>query len=361
MTRIGVLGAGQLAKMLSVAAYPLGLSTVCYDPTPDACAKQVANVITADYLNQDTLKDFASKVDVITFETENITAEIFSILADCDKFYPSKNALLIAQDRLLEKQCLNQLGIPTAPFTDINSLESLHAAVTEFGMPCILKTRRGGYDGKGQAVIHLQDDIALAWEQLGNRPLILEGFVPFNTEVSMLAVRGSNGDIKTYPLVENIHKEGILRESYAPFENHHLEKLAIKNMHKLLKHLDYVGVLAIEFFVTKNQLIANEIAPRVHNTGHWTIEGAVTSQFENHMRAIAGFPVGDCSVRGYSCMVNMISEEVAASEVLQMAGAHYHSYGKTARANRKLGHITLCHDNKTQLNLMRKQIRQLIS
>lgn len=359
--KIGILGGGQLAYMLSMAASPLGLSTLCYEPAVPACAARVTDVITASYTDVEALRAFAQQVDVITFETENITSEIFSILAEEQhKFAPHQNALLIAQDRLLEKNCLNQLGIATAPYEAVDSLASLTEAAQKLGYPCVLKTRRGGYDGKGQFVLRSDEDLSEAFASLGSQPLLLEGFVPFSMEVSMLAVRDQAGIVKTYPLVANTHQQGILRESSAPFEHPALYQQAAHAAQTLLDHLQYVGVIAIEFFVVNDQLVANEIAPRVHNTGHWTIEGTVTSQFENHIRAIAGLPLGDCSPRGYSHLLNIIGEEPELKSLLNIAGLHYHTYGKAPRPQRKLGHVTLCHDDPLQLEKMRRQAQALI-
>jgi len=362
MITVGVLGGGQLAKMLALAAAPLGISILCYDPAEEACAKQIAPVITASYSDKNALKAFADSVDVLTFETENISPEIFSLLEGHKHlFYPNEEALLISQDRYLEKECFHQEGVKTASYEKIDSFEDLERGVARLNMPCILKTRRGGYDGKGQYVLRSSEDLLPAWNALKGAPAILESFVPFEKEVSMIGVRSQEGEIRIYPLVENQHEKGILRESFAPFEHESLKQEAKAIIEKILLRLNYVGVLTIEFFLQEGTLIANEMAPRVHNTGHWTMEGAVTSQFENHLRAITGFPLGDPSPRGYSWMVNIIGEELSQKELMMVNGLHYHHYGKLPRPGRKLGHFTCNASRLEDLKRMQKEVLEINS
>jgi 5-(carboxyamino)imidazole ribonucleotide synthase len=257
---------------------------------------------------------------------------------------PPLRALAAAQDRLTEKRSFELLGIPTTKYAAVDSRETLELAVRNIGLPGVLKTRRLGYDGKGQFVLRKPADLDRAWEALGKAPLLYENLVPFDAEVSVIAVRGLDGATAFYPLNLNVHREGILRLTRAPYGNAALTRQAQRAARKLLEHFQYVGVLTIEFFVKRGKLIANEMAPRVHNSGHWTIEGAETSQFENHIRAIAGLPLGSTRARGHSAMINLISEMPARVPLLREAGLHWHDYGKSARPGRKLGHLTLCEE-----------------
>jgi 5-(carboxyamino)imidazole ribonucleotide synthase len=256
-------------------------------------------------------------------------------------FLPPPDALGASQDRLDEKTLFRSLRIPTPPFVAVDSCDDLRKAVASIGLPGVLKTRRLGYDGRGQYFLHTEADIDVAWDALGSVPLIYEGFVDFSREVSIIGVRSTRGQIAAYPLSANTHSQGILRYSIAPYRNASLQRQAEGYLNKLLKHFDYAGVLTIEFFVKRGQLIANEMAPRVHNSGHWTIEGAATSQFENHIRAILGLPLGSTRPIGHSAMVNFIGTIPDAARVLKIPGVHYHSYGKEPRPNRKLGHCTI--------------------
>ncbi len=348
---LGIIGAGQLAQMLALAANPLGIEVLCLAQDPEVPAAPVAQLFQCAPNDAEALQYFAEAVDVVTYENENIDANILQLIEPITPVYPSIKALRITQDRLLEKQLFSKLNIPAAPTSNVTSEEELNAAVKEHGYPAILKTRRFGYDGKGQYLLRNNKDITLAWAELGGKEskLILEGFVKFNTEVSIIAVRDQNGVCKFYPLCENCHSEGILRYTTIPVAKKDLQKTAEKYAQQIMEHLDYVGTIAIEFFVTSKGLIANEIAPRVHNSGHWTIEGAYTSQFENHIRALFNFPLGLTDLVAPCAMVNMISNLAKREEILDIQGAHYYTYGKHARQNRKLGHVTIVPSNNDKL------------
>ena len=342
---VGIVGGGQLARMLALAGYPLGWQFQVLDPAADACAGQVARFIQGDYHDETPLMALAAWADVVTFDFENVPAEAARILGQQVAVYPPAEALAVAQDRLDEKTLFWELGIPIPTFATVDSLEELQSAVRRLELPTVLKTRRLGYDGKGQRVLRTDRDIEAAWQALGSVPLILEKFVPFEHEVSILAVRDREGGTVFYPLVENHHRDGILRLSQAPCRKPELEQEGWDYARRLLERLNHVGVLAIEFFVKDGRLIANEMAPRVHNSGHWTIEGAETCQFENHLRAILGLPLGSTAAVGHSAMVNAIGDLPERSAVLSLPGAHYHAYGKTPRPGRKVGHVTLRADD----------------
>jgi 5-(carboxyamino)imidazole ribonucleotide synthase len=339
---VGILGGGQLGRMLALAGYPLGLRFRLFDPAPDACAGQLAELVVGEYDVRAALDRFATGLDVVTYEFENVPVAAARYLAERLPVYPPPVALKIAQDRLNEKRFFEGIGVATSPYHAVSSHAELEAAVAEIGLPAVLKTRREGYDGKGQVVLREAAELDAAWNALGERPLLLEGFVPFEREVSTLGVRGRDGDIRVYPLVENVHRAGILRRSTAPANaTPRLAADAKAVMQAALQALDYVGVLAIEFFVADGQLLANEMAPRVHNTGHWTIDGAVTSQFENHLRAVAGLPLGDSVALSESRMLNIIGKLPDVAGLLAIPDAHLHLYGKEPRPGRKLGHVTL--------------------
>ena len=341
--RIGVLGAGQLGRMLGLAGIPLGIQTRFLDPAPSAPAAAAGEVIRGDYTDRNAIARFADGLDVVTYEFENVPLAAVDSVANQLPVYPPRQALAEAQDRMAEKRCFQRLGIPTAPVAEVDSHEGLLRAVERIGTPAILKTRRLGYDGRGQAIIRTAHDSKAAWAAVKQAPSILEGFVAFERELSIISARSVDGTVVHYPLVENHHREGILRLSLAPAPGvpDELRRLAEGHARRVLEALDYVGVLAIELFQRGAELIANEMAPRVHNSGHWTIEGAHTSQFENHLRAIAGLPLGSAAARGHSAMVNIIGRAPVASQVLAVEGAHLHLYGKQERAKRKIGHITV--------------------
>ena len=345
--RVGIVGAGQLARMIALAGYPLGLEFVFLDPAKDACAAPLGEHLHGAYDDPALLARLAERTDVITYEFENVPAGSIAWLTEHCPVHPNSRALATARDRLHEKQLLGSLGIETAPYRTVDSLEELQAAVVAIGLPAILKTRTLGYDGKGQAVLKSSDDLAAAWQQLGGVPLILEGFIRFEREVSIIAVRDRQGECRFYPLSENTHRNGILHLSLS-CPGDALQSQAEDHAHRLLEALDYVGVMALEMFQAGDTLIANEMAPRVHNSGHWTIEGAVVSQFENHLRAILGLPLGSTAARGHAAMVNFVGELPEPHAVLA-TGAHLHLYGKAPRVGRKVAHATLCADSAAAL------------
>ena len=345
--KIGVIGGGQLGRMLALAGTPLGMNFAFLDPAPDACAAALGEHLRADYNDQDHLRQLADEVDLVTFEFESVPAETVAFLSQFVPVYPSAEALRIARDRWFEKSMFKDLGIPTPEFADIQSQADLDAAATNIGLPAVLKTRTLGYDGKGQRVVRKQSDVTDAFAELGSVPCILEGFVPFTGEVSLIAVRGRDGETCFYPLVHNTHENGILRLSVAS-THHPLQALAEDYAGRVLNELDYVGVLAFEFFEVDGGLKANEIAPRVHNSGHWTIEGAECSQFENHLRAVSGLPLGSTAKVGESAMLNFIGEVPAVAKVIAVEDCHLHHYGKAFKVGRKVGHATLrCPDRST--------------
>jgi 5-(carboxyamino)imidazole ribonucleotide synthase len=354
VTIVGILGGGQLARMLALSGAPLGLRFLVLDTTADACAAQYVPSMQADYRDETALAAFAAQVDVATFDFENVPAESAQWLAERIPVFPNPRALGMAQDRLAEKTLFRDLGISVPPFVDIASRADLDAAIATIGAPAILKTRRLGYDGKGQFRIKSSVDIDAAWQALGAQAqtvgLILEAFVPFQREISVVAVRGRDGEFRTWPLTENWHESGVLSASLAPAQiDDALRAEAIASAQRIAEALDYVGVFALELFVRDGQLLANEIAPRVHNSGHWTIEGAETSQFENHLRAVLGLPLGSTRAIGYACMLNWIGVMPEANAVLSEPCGHWHDYGKEPRAGRKVGHATFRADSAKEL------------
>jgi len=340
---IGILGGGQLGYMLALAGYPLGLHFRFLDPSPEAPVGRIAQRVTADYTDEAALEKFAGGLELVTYEFENVPVEAARFLAARVPVYPPPAALEAAQDRLAEKSLFRKLGIATTEFAPVSSPGELDAAVKTIGLPAVLKTSRMGYDGKGQWTLRTAEEVRKAKSELPAAKLILERFVPFTREISVLAVRSRTGESAIYPLVENHHRSGILRLSLAPAPRLEptIQRDAERAAHRVLESLKYVGVLAIEFFEHQGELLANEMAPRVHNSGHWTIEGAVTSQFENHLRAVLGLPLGSTGPAGHSAMLNLIGDLPDSSEVLGVPDAHLHLYGKSPRPGRKLGHLTL--------------------
>lgn len=344
--RVGILGAGQLALMLAEAAPAVDADILCAG-RPGDCAEQVAPVLPVDLNDPHSVAEFSKSVDLLTIESENIDAHVLHGLP----LYPNARAIGIAQDRLLEKHFFVDCGLEVAPFAPVNDLVSLHAAIREVGLPCILKTRRLGYDGKGQVRITSADQAEEAWAAVREVPCILEGMVEFDTEVSLIAARNRSGQLAFYPLTENFHREGILRVSRAP-SHPELQSLAEQYLTDLLLRLDYVGVLAVEFFVRGSHLLANEMAPRVHNSGHWTIEGSNTSQFENHLRAILGLPLGSTESRP-TVMFNCIGSMCPREETTRFPSVARHDYGKAARPGRKVGHLTVPASDELAVDALR--------
>lgn len=354
MTTVGILGGGQLARMLALSGAPLGLRFLVMDTAADACAGQFVPMVVGDYRDEGALAEFASKVDVATFDFENVPSASAHWLAQRVAVFPAPSALATAQDRLAEKTLFRELDIPVPDFAVVDSREGLDAAIATIGSPSILKTRRLGYDGKGQFRIKTPADADAAWRALGAQAgkvgLILEAFVAFERELSVVAVRGRDGEFRTWPLTENWHVDGVLSASLAPAQvDDALTATAFAHARKLADALDYVGVFALELFCHGGELLANELAPRVHNSGHWTIEGAETSQFENHLRAVLGLPLGATRMLGQACMLNWIGALPDGQSVLAEAGGHWHDYGKSARPGRKVGHATLRADSAAEL------------
>ena len=346
MTTVGILGGGQLARMMALAGAPLGLRFLVMDTSDEACAGQFVPMVVGDWRDEQALAEFASRVDVATFDFENVPAESAEWLAARIPVFPAPRALRIAQDRLAEKTLFNELGIGTPAFAAVETRADLEVAVARIGLPCILKTRRLGYDGKGQFRLKTPADLDAAWAALGAQAgkvgLILEAFVAFERELSVVAVRGRDGAFRAWPLTENWHRDGILSASMAPAAGvAALMAQALDHARELAEALEYVGVFALELFVRDGELLANEMAPRVHNSGHWTLEGAETSQFENHLRAVLGLPLGNTAALGSSVMLNWVGAMPAAAPVLASPAGHWHDYGKSPRPGRKVGHATL--------------------
>lgn len=346
--RIGIVGGGQLGRMLALAAWPLGHTCTVLDHSADAPAGSVARLIVGEFDDTDALAELAGLSDIVTFDFENVPADSAEWLAGHVRVAPSATALRCSQDRMAEKKLFGELGIPTPTFAAVDDAATLETALARVGLPAILKTRRLGYDGKGQRLVRNESDAATALRELGT-DLVAEAFVEFEREVSIIAARGGDGKIACYPLVENSHRDGILRTTVAPALDSGGTDTAIRYVTHLLEALDYTGVIALELFECADGLLANEFAPRVHNSGHWTIEGAVTSQFENHLRAITGAPLGVTAARGHAAMVNFIGTMPHPAEVLAIPGAHFHDYGKSVRPGRKLGHATVVADSAAGL------------
>jgi len=338
--KVGILGGGQLARMLVEAGTPLGLDFVIVDPKADACAAGMGRFIHADYSDPDALDRLAT-CDRVTCDFENVPADALALIDDRVAVRPSAAALAAAQDRLTEKDRFTRLGMETPGYAEVNSRTDLQAAVESLGLPAVVKTRRMGYDGKGQMVLRDAEDLELAWQKLGEYPLIVEQWVAFDHECSITAVRSSGGELRCWPVSRTWHRDGILRlgASLPVPEGRQLAAEALVRV--LAEDLDYVGCLTLELFVDGDRLLANEFAPRVHNSAHWTIEGAVCSQFENHLRAVCGLPLGATDARGAAAMVNFIGRMPDPARWLELPDLHWHDYGKTARKGRKVGHATL--------------------
>ena len=346
--RIGVLGYGQLGRMLAMAGIPLGFGFSFYEETTNSVYRTLVPSEGAAMTGEDAFDRFLKEVDIVTYETENTPAALVERVRSVRPVFPGQEALEITQNRILEKTLCQSLDIPTTQFRSVHSLADCLEVGETLNYPFVLKTITMGYDGKGQRVIYSPEDIEPAWNALKSEHLIAEAWVSFDHECSLIAVSDKTGKKRFYPLIRNSHENGILRYSIVDSEHPYtLEAQKIAEI--LLDHFQYVGVLTIEFFVTENGLYVNELAPRVHNSGHWSIEGAVTSQFANHVRAIAGLPLGDTSLRvPYVAMVNLIGDLGDLQQVLRIPGASVHLYGKEARPNRKVGHVTLlASDEKT--------------
>jgi len=339
---IGSLGGGQLGRMLSVAAARLGFKTGIFEPGGDCPASHVANFhLQAGYEDTEALRRFADSVDVITYEFENIPTSALDVLEAIRPIHPNRRALATSQDRLTEKTFLRDLGLQTAGFADITDAASLARALAEIGTPAILKTRRMGYDGKGQARIMAPEDAASALASLDGQPAILEAFVPFTHEVSVIAARNADGAVACYDPGENVHKDGILDTTTVPANLTPTQRTdAVLIAARIMNALEYVGVMGVELFVTPQALVVNEIAPRVHNSGHWTQNGCSIDQFEQHIRAVAGWPLGDGSRHSNVRMENLIGDDMARVPELAQTRAAIHLYGKAqAKPGRKMGHV----------------------
>jgi 5-(carboxyamino)imidazole ribonucleotide synthase len=361
--KVGILGAGQLGQMLALAGRRLGIDCRLLSPDPKAPAGQVAELVVAGYDNQAALAHFAEGLDVVTYEFESIPLEAVEFFDGRIPVRPSSAALRTAQDRVEEKKLFARVGIPTARHAAIDATSDVRAAVEQIGFPALLKTRRHGYDGKGQVRIDSRSDLERGWVSLGATPSILEQVVRFDRELSLIAVRGQAGEVEFYPPVENFHSDGMLRFSFAPAPRIDPDTLDLAQglTRRLMEDLDYTGVMALEMFEKSGELIANEIAPRVHNSGHWTIEGADTSQFENHLRAITGMELGSTDPCGVSGMVNVIGREPDVARLSEIQNVHVHMYGKTPAPRRKLGHITVTAADGEGMRAAISQVRAVLA
>ena len=356
LSTVGIVGAGQLGRMMALAGYPLGLRCLFLDRSPESPGAQVAPILLGELEDATRLLELASRSEVVTFDWENISGKALAPLEKITTIRPPRKALEVSQDRLQEKALFKTLKIPVAAHAAVDDKDDLLKATAKLGANGILKTRRLGYDGKGQCVIRSNAEIHGAWERIGGPGLIYEQFQKFSREVSIIGARSAGGQIVYYPLAANTHAGGILRYSVAPYVNVALEKTARRYLKKVMEALDYVGVLTIEFFVVKGRLVANEMAPRVHNSGHWTIEGCITSQFENHLRAICNLPLGSTRVVGHTVMVNFLGEMPDSSQLLTVEGLAFHDYGKEPRAGRKLGHCTILRRSAKERNQALAQV-----
>ena len=361
---IGIVGGGQLGRMLALAGYPLGLDFLFLDPSREAPAGRVAPVVHGEFTDPEILKWLSRECQVLTFDWENVSVEALRKHAGGARrarICPPVTALAVGQDRAAEKRLFERLGIPTTRWRAVGSRPALERALREIGMPGVLKTRRMGYDGKGQMRIRTHDEAQRAWETLGSVPLLYEEWVPYECEVSIIGARSTRGETVVYPLNGNVHADGILQVTRAPFGPARLHRMATQYLSRCLEHFHYTGVLAIEFFVRNGRLLANEMAPRVHNSGHWTLEGCATSQFENHLRAILGLPLGSTRPVGHSAMVNLIGRIPAREQLLALEGLHLHEYGKQPRPGRKLGHCTLVESSPGRRDRLARTLLGLVA
>ncbi|HHO51073.1 MAG TPA: 5-(carboxyamino)imidazole ribonucleotide synthase [Deltaproteobacteria bacterium] len=359
--RVGIIGGGQLGRMLGESAQLLEIESLFLEPSPSPSAAVAGEVIVAPYDDRVALDRLARECEVVTYELENVPVDTVRYLAGKVAIHPGPGALETAQDRLAEKRFFRSRGVSIAAFVPVDSVEQLEAGIELLGLPAILKTRRMGYDGRGQLYLADPEQASGAFAALGSVPCVLEEVVPFDRELSILAVRDRDGATATWPLVENRHAGGILRWSVAPAPevDRELQLLADALATRLLEALQYVGVLAVELFQVGDRLLANEIAPRVHNSGHWSIEGALTSQFENHLRAILGLPLGQTSVLLPCGCVNLLGRLPDLSELLAVPGARLHLYGKEPRPGRKLGHVTVLGADHGQIRARIDAVRAL--
>ncbi len=341
---VGILGGGQLARMLAQAGRPLGLSFMFLCPDSNACAAPYGELLCAPYDDERAQNRLIKWADVTTYEFENIPLSVVESIQRQVTLHPSFSALAVARDRLVEKQRFAAMGIPIEKYSPINSLPELKAALQNIGLPAILKTRTQGYDGKGQFKLTKESDLSVAWDRLGKKPCIVEAVVPFKRELSIIAARDQNGQMVYYPVSENHHRDGILRLSIIRL-NDSLQTKVNQMIKIIMDDFNYVGVMALELFQDKDRLLANELAPRVHNSGHWSIEAARTSQFENHLRAICGLPLGESSTDQLAAMVNLVGNLPKEEHIRNISGATPHFYGKAERPGRKVGHITLTSSN----------------
>jgi 5-(carboxyamino)imidazole ribonucleotide synthase len=341
MTTIGVIGAGQLGQMLGCAGKRLGLEFIFLDPSPHPPAATAGPVLRYPFDSEEGLRRLADAADLITYEFENVPVAALGKISAEIPVYPPAAALEHAQDRLAEKELFVSLDIPVPAYRAVDAAGDLRTAIAAIGLPIVVKTRRLGYDGKGQFIVRDAAEVNEAIEALGGKDLIAEQWIYFDREVSALAARSVSGEVVHYPLTENVHESGILSVSRAPADDDALRETAIVYLTDIMQRLDYVGVLALELFVVGDVLLANEFAPRVHNSGHWTIEGAATSQFENHLRAILDMPLGDTSMRGFAGMLNLIGTMPGDRDAFCSGTSHLHDYGKQPRPGRKLGHATV--------------------
>lgn len=358
--RVGILGAGQLARMMAEAGGPLGLSFSFLDPSADACAGELGRLHVGPWDDPAALLALA-ECDRVTADFENVPAAVLAQLAEQVAVRPPARAFAAGQDRLEEKALLQGLGIPVAPVAAVATRPELLAAVERIGLPAVLKTRRLGYDGKGQAVLRTREDLEPAWQELGGRELILEGWIDFDFECAQTAVRSAGGEVRCYPLTRTVHSDGILRLAAGPAGiDDALAAQARAAVTALLEALDYVGCLTLELFAAGSELIANEYAPRPHNSAHWTIEGAVTSQFENHLRAVCDLPLGSTSARGASLMFNWLGAMPDREKLLAVPGLAWHDYHKQPRPGRKVGHATLVAADQASLSEALEALKPLL-
>ena len=358
--KVGIVGAGQLGRMLALAGYRLGIRSVFLDPDADSSGGQVGPVLVGAIDDETRIRELAAQVDVVTFDIENVPVEALEAVDSMSRISPPPTALAVAQDRLSEKKLFEAIGLATAPYVPIASTGDLAAVGEQLGWPVVLKARRLGYDGRGQRIVRAAQALEAAWRDLGSVPAIAEAWIQFDREVSLIAVRGADGSTAFYPLAENVHDDGILRSSSAPYADAALQRDAEGYLDAILRRFDYCGVLTVEFFVADGRLVANEIAPRVHNSGHWTIEGAETSQFENHLRAVLGLPLGSTRAVGHAYMLNLLGDIPDRQRLLSIPGLHLHDYGKSPRPLRKLGHCTLVGSDKTTVVEGAAAVRALI-